>query len=298
MNRDITPSLRSWLEETIDAAPAPTRLHQQVAAMVRRTPQQRRWLPSLYIRKSPGIARLAGTVVAAGAVLLFGGVLLTGVLRGQVAGPGPSASPTRSAPSFRIPFEYVMPPIGSLRLDHAPDERYLFGFVDDADKASPAPDSGLAQIRRGVSVAAVVDAWTHGCPDAAGTVRAERTPVREAPAELLEDLRTIAGISFGAATTTSLDGRPALMMAPDPATSRCDSGDLHVGGHIQGLSVDYVELMRPSRLILADVDGVTILVDVWARTADDLAAWLPIASTFVESIHFLDQAAQSAPPVP
>ena len=198
MNRDITPSLRSWLEETIDAAPAPTHLHRHVADMVRRTPQQRRWLPTLPIRQSPGRSKVAGSVVAAGAVLLFGGFLLTGILRGQVAapGPGPSASPTRSAPSFRIPFEYVMPPIGSLRVDHAPDERYLFGFVDDADKASPAPDSGLAQIRRGVSVAAVEDAWTHGCPDAAGTVREERTPVREVPAELLDDLRIIAGISF------------------------------------------------------------------------------------------------------
>jgi hypothetical protein len=294
MNRDLTPSLRSWLEETIDAAPAPTHLHQHVAAMVRRTPQQRRWLPTSHIRRPRGTARLAVSVLAAGAALLFGGVLLAGVVRDQVAEPGPSAAPTRSAPSFLIPFEYVMPPIGSLRLDHAPDERYLFAFVDDADKASPEPDSGIAQIRRGVSVAAVEDAWTHGCANEAGTVRAERTPVREAPAELLDDLRIIAGISLGAATRTSLDGRPALMMAPDPATSRCGY-DLHVGGHIEGLSVDYVVLTRPSRLILADVDGVTILVDVWALTADDLAAWLPIASTFVESIHFLDQPATSDP---
>jgi hypothetical protein len=85
------------------------------------------------------------------------------------------------------------------------------------------------------------------------------------------------------------------MVAIDPSASRCDSGDLHVGGHIQGLSVDYVVLTMPSRLILADVDGVTTLADVWARTADDLVAWLPTASTFLESIHFLDQATPSGP---
>ena len=42
----------------------------------------------------------------------------------------------------------------------------------------------------------------------------------------------------------------------------------------------------PSRLIVADIDGVTIFIMIWARTPDDLAAWVPTAESFVGSIHF------------
>jgi hypothetical protein len=43
-----------------------------------------------------------------------------------------------------------------------------------------------------------------------------------------------------------------------------------------------------TRLTLVDVDGVTFLVAVWARTDDDLAAWLPVATPIVDSIRFQD----------
>ncbi len=43
----------------------------------------------------------------------------------------------------------------------------------------------------------------------------------------------------------------------------------------------------PSRLIVSEVDGSTIFIVIWARTAQELEAWLPIADEFVESIHFV-----------
>ena len=50
--------------------------------------------------------------------------------------------------------------------------------------------------------------------------------------------------------------------------------------------MDFLELTLPSRLIAFNVDGVTVFVDIWARTPEDLAAWLPQATTFVDNLRF------------
>ena len=96
MTRDITPSVRSWMAETIDTAPGPTRLYEHVASAVRSTPQQRGWLPPSPLRwpRADASALAAALVVAAAVVL--GTFLFTGVQRGGVAAPGPSSSAIRT----------------------------------------------------------------------------------------------------------------------------------------------------------------------------------------------------------
>jgi hypothetical protein len=42
------------------------------------------------------------------------------------------------------------------------------------------------------------------------------------------------------------------------------------------------------RLTLVDVDGSTMIIVAWARTADELADWIPTADAFIDSIHFID----------
>jgi hypothetical protein len=42
------------------------------------------------------------------------------------------------------------------------------------------------------------------------------------------------------------------------------------------------------RLIAFDVDGLPLLIQVWARGYDELHAWLPTAMTFVDSVRFGD----------
>ena len=54
-----------------------------------------------------------------------------------------------------------------------------------------------------------------------------------------------------------------------------------------GLSRPYVGVTWPGRLTVTEVEGTTIFIFVWARTQQELDAWLPVADGFVGSIHFV-----------
>ncbi len=51
-------------------------------------------------------------------------------------------------------------------------------------------------------------------------------------------------------------------------------------------------------MVVADVDGLTVLVDVWGLTDDELAGWLPAAMAFVNSIDFYETVPSSPSPQP
>jgi hypothetical protein len=88
---------------------------------------------------------------------------------------------------------------------------------------------------------------------------------------------------MGPIEQTTLDGWPALtVMLPGHGGS-----DIHVTGRMLGLSGTYAQVTMPSRLIVSEVDGSTIFVLIWARTAEGLDEWLPVADEFVASIHFV-----------
>ena len=119
------------------------------------------------------------------------------------------------------------------------------------------------------------EAWSHG--------PVGRFMLRTAPAEFLADLRDIAGIPMGAIAETTLDGRPALTVML-PGTG---GFDIHVTGRMMGLSGTYVLVNIPSRLIVAEIDGTTVFVLIWARTGDDLGAWMPVADQLLRDVHQL-----------
>ena len=100
----------------------------------------------------------------------------------------------------------------------------------------------------------------------------------------LEDLRTIADVETGEPVETMFDGWPAIATTIDPASAQCEVADYHVNGsNIEG---GWVDLMLPSRLVVADVDGMPIVLQVWASTQADLEAILPAATSFLDGVHF------------
>lgn len=193
---------------------------------------------------------------------------------------GPSASPSVDA-SFVRPFAYTIPAGSGLKIVR---ESPFFSLV-----------GGGSTDDRGIVIASAETAWTHG---ASG-----RFALRSAPADFLADLRDSAsvdtagaiGIDLSAAAATTLDGRPALMAATSPGGRT--GYDIHVVGSMEGLTggTPVILLAFPYRLIVTEVDGVTVFVQIWARSDTDLAAWMSTAAQFVHSIHFVDQPSGSPP---
>ena len=130
-------------------------------------------------------------------------------------------------------------------------------------------------------IASVRQALTHPCPMGTGPSRVD---IGDASADFLADLHRIAGVAFRATAPTTLDGYPALETTVDVRASMCNYADLHWPN--LGLGPGLI-LHVPSRLTVADVEGETVLVQIWAATEADLAAWIPVATPFVDSIHFI-----------
>lgn len=165
------------------------------------------------------------------------------------------------AARFDTPFDYAIPAASGLRLEVAASAVYRFEATN-----------------RGVVVFAVrSDAQAHSC--------APRTNVIGTPEQVMENLRRLSS-SVGAGATTTLASYPAVFARIDPSTAECYF-DIHL---VPGLSsaTKVVAFDRPSRLILADVNGVVVGVLVWTEQPDELDAWLPTAMEFVETIEFLD----------
>jgi hypothetical protein len=179
-------------------------------------------------------------------------------------------------------FEYAIPVESTMRVS-AISRLEMVAWVDGPDLwpiatgeegAGGGGEPQPGQVR-GVVIGSGGEAWSHG--------NGGRFMLRTAPAEFLTDLRDTAHTPMGPIEQTTLDGSPALtVMLPGTGGS-----DIHVTGRMLGLSGTYVQVTMPSRLIVSEVDGDTIFVLIWARTAQVLEAWLPVADEFVESIHFV-----------
>ena len=127
-------------------------------------------------------------------------------------------------------------------------------------------------------VAAVDYSWVHDCDFG------DRTPIRTAPAELLEDLRAIGGFAYQEPRQISVDGRSAIVArrTPTEGSAAC-SADLHIDPITKGLGNSFISMEPAADSVLVDVGGGrTFLIDVWAHTEEDLEAWLPTAMDFVQ----------------
>ena len=154
-----------------------------------------------------------------------------------------------------------------------------FTFADD----EPYPSAGFGTIApeaKGVTVSSAQGGQVHDC------VADGYSRVREDPALFLLDLRRKAGIGLGETELITFDGRPARYVAVDPAANQCESSDFHAKGYIHGILQQPMRLTVPSRLIVTEVDGETMVIQVWAGTEAGLQEWLRTSAAFVDSIHF------------
>lgn len=198
----------------------------------------------------------------------------------------PTVPPVALADGFVRPFVFAMPADGAARRFDMSDPRDVFGFVEGPVTAVGDHRYGSLQSNggvRGLVVASLEGAVTHACPRANGGA-ASRVAIRTDPSTFLEDLHTIAGVGFGTTAPSTLDGLPGLSVRVNVTASRCTFADFHPGA-----GGDFIALTMPSQLTIVEVDGVTVVVDIWARTEAELSAWLPSANAIVESIHFVKQ---------
>jgi hypothetical protein len=142
---------------------------------------------------------------------------------------------------------------------------------------------------RGVVIASTLGSYAEVCPPTGFPISHQ---IRNAPEAFLEDLHTVRGITFGTVTPTMLDGRPAITTTVDSidkTVRRCVGYDVSTD---RGGTID---LSVSSRLILAEIGHTTIIIQIWAPTSQDLAAWMPVATELIDSIHFIDQPGDSTP---
>lgn len=212
-------------------------------------------------------------------------------------GPMPTSSPAASAggvradvTSFLRRFTYAVP---ERPMAEYAEGASMKGFVDGEPAPSATPAiypldvSGRRVLpgSRGVVVAVLNGPVTHPCPPSATT---ERTvAMREAPAEFLADLRDLGGFPIGEITPTTIDGRPAIAASvPDDLPEAGCWTEFHPTP-FTGLSSPFVRLDIPSRLSVLDVDGLTVVIQIWATTEQDLADWADeFANGFVNSFEF------------
>ena len=300
MNRqgEIDTLLAGWFLETAPVT-VPAEVHADVIARARTSRQRVRWIAVLGDALSRPAARPAMQVASIG-VTVIAILAATLVIAGLPAAMPPVSSPSvtpspSSAPSeaphassivsrFVPSFTYTIPDgsdligiggvpgavawvVGPNHQPTNPSALPGFGGQD--------PESGNVH---GIMVANVSGAWGHG-PD--GRVR-----LRADPAGFLADMDALlTGFDLEPVTAATLDGRPALSARTVPGTGA--GYDLHVNGPITGLSGPGILLAGPYRITVADIDGVTVFVQVWADSEDDLATWLPVAQRFVDSMHFV-----------
>jgi hypothetical protein len=204
----------------------------------------------------------------------------------------PSAAPAShlsQVTSFARPFEYALPDSGTLQTTVSDPK-----IVALVDRHGTPPGAVPGAEERGVTILVIDSPFIHGCPGQPG-----RRRIRNTPAEFLEDLRVRNGNALSPPDATLLDGRPALVTTPSqepppaepaPAASFVDcppeigGSDLHFDDEV---GEGAVQLFVPSRLIVARIDGLTLLVEIWAQSQVEFDAWLPTAMELVDSIHFL-----------
>lgn len=231
---------------------------------------------------------------------LLGAFLLGGTLVGNPTdSPAPTASPSQATgvpiDAFIRPFEWTpMDPQADHRIVpyRGPRDPVAYHWLDEASSISP--DGGLygSQVvgEYGIAIASAANAQPSPCPDEAPPLY-----LRQSPTNLLFDLRAIGGAGIDPAGMWSLDGRQALFADLDPTRNLACARELIVNRHLGASEV--LLLTLPSRFIVADINGETIIVQIWAQTAAGLVAWLPEATRFVDGIRFLHRPEATSAPV-
>ena len=210
--------------------------------------------------------------------LLAVAILLVGVAGGGllVVARQPTPPPTLHYRHFSPPFDYR--PVLGVATDAPVSLGSIIGFTSGGDDLYPRDeDATFLPGAHGIAIARIATPVSHGC---AGP----RVPTRTDPEGFIADMKAMSGAGIGPSTLITFDGRPALQVDVDPDRATCPYADVHTYG--TGIGSDYVLLNIPSRLIVTEVDGVTVMLQAWAPTAEEFAAWLPTATTFMDGVNF------------
>jgi hypothetical protein len=303
---------------TSDATGAtPTSLLARSLERTALAPRRRHWrqfLPRSVARRGTGAGvplRVAFVVLLVGALVAvtFGAGLLPPVpFQSATPTPGVDASvaPERTAPPaspstlvslapspltgtisfFARPFTFEASP--TLKR-FAEDSSVFVAWIEGPDAATDPTNASFfggqdaaSGATHGIVLADASAAWTHACAPSG------RAPLASNPLDFLLELREVGGVGLGPVALTRLDGRPAYSSILTPNRDSC-TPDVHFIGSIEQLTSprSYISVALPARLFALDVDGVTVVVEIWARTQADFDAWLPRGMAFVGQIHFL-----------
>lgn len=244
-------------------------------------------------------SRLMAVALVTGAALAAIGIAAGGRPSGS---DDPSSMPPKVAEVTAVPPRSASPtatPLVDRRLSQPVDDTDQLAWVWAIPDASGlrawsrSPISGVTEGagtlheevsgrtevagRRGVMVGTLRFGSLHRC-DLTGRAEAQTTPTG-----ILEDLRTYAEVEMREPTATSVGGRPGWSTLIPPSSVPCQQ-DLHFGSTVG----PWMPFDLPSRLQVVDVGGVTAVILTWARTPDDLTAFLPVADPLVGSIEFVN----------
>ena len=139
----------------------------------------------------------------------------------------------------------------------------------------------LSTSARGIVIADVTRATSHA-PATGGIV------VGRDPASFVAGLRDVVGLAVSEPGVAQFADRPAVSANVSAGAA---SGWKHIDVQIRRDQPPdcVVDFTLPSRVTVADVDGLLVLVQVWAADEEGLQAWLPTATALVETMRLSRQ---------
>ena len=287
--RDATKLIEAWLEDGPDRAP--DRILAKLAGDMESTPQIREVGVNRMLGGAIAAAALAAVVLAM-SVVWTGAERPTGVVPTAPASAIPKAEWTPAPPlhthyaaghaghfaiaTANIGVEYTVPAGVELMVESFRDaagfavgaEGFSYGFVLNETNT----DASFVPGARGVVVADI----TRGIWQRNGT----GAPLDE-PRAVLEGLAADTQAT-GTIAETDIDGHPALT-----ARLPAHRADTYFRIHPSGRSGGTVYFSHPSSVTLVEVGDLLLLIQVWAGSDAELDAWMPVATTFIDSFRIV-----------
>ena len=167
---------------------------------------------------------------------------------------------------FPVAVSFDQASIQNLRLDEGTAWKKVWS---DSNRTGPP--------QRGVVLAYAPEPEVHRCLGVTA-----RVVVRRDPVGLLQDLEDVAGFDVREIERQSIGGRSAasaLVIGPS-----CGA-DVHLQ-QLPGLTDDSLtlEISGPTFLTAVDVDGETVLLQLWAQTEEELAQWIDEMAPMLDSM--------------
>jgi hypothetical protein len=271
-SRDPDAIIAAWLEDGPTELADPTR--RSIATAARAMAQRRRtgapWR-SLDMNSSYKLAVGAAAVVA---VALIGAYLL-GRAPNNIGNQSPTPpGVSGSAVNFARPFDYVIPDGSGLVLLDATTNLYNFEV------------GGGSGDEQGLAIREVGWISINPCAPAEG-----RRQFRGGQDGLAQYLESVPGLAVSDPIEMTVDGRQARAVDV-VAQPEGDCPEIYLWPEAPLPFTTMVTPGRTSRMVITDVDGVTVVILIWAR---DLDAWLPTATAFINSIQFGEAPPASSP---